>query len=106
LHMDNSAAPRPGGSRCEPSQACRCERFLARCLVLDRNVWAERRLAENRNRGAGHRSLVAFGPIEKIQRGIDLLKLMFNLASLVGVVCQLKLLDEFVLPRVQVAYDC
>jgi hypothetical protein len=104
--MDNSAAPRPVDSRYEPSQVCRCERFLSRCLALDRNVWAERRPAENRNRGAGHRSLVAFGPIEKIQRGIDLLKLMFNLASLVGVVCQLKLLDQFVLSHVQVAYDC
>jgi hypothetical protein len=61
---------------------------------------------ENRHRGAGHRSLVAFGPIEKIQRGIDLFKLIFNLASFVSVFCQLKLLDEFVLPRVQVAYDC
>ena len=99
MHMDNSAAPGPA-----THIASHRKPVAARYSLLD--VWRWIGTSQIRNRGAGHRSLVAFGPIEKIQRGIDLLKLMFNLASLVGVVCQLKLLDQFVLPHVQVAYDC
>jgi hypothetical protein len=54
---------------------------------------------------AGNSSLVGCGLIEQIKRGIDLLELMFNLASLVGIFCQLKLLNEFFLSRLQIAYD-